>query len=297
MPNPSFEDYTQCPITNGWIWVTEPWTAVYGGVSYYHECGSNGFGVPVNEAGWQYARTGKAYIGCSMWAYPSTYEGQFPGVSLASELITGKKYKVELYVSLLDSVWYSVKNIGVYFSQSQPPSNINTLLNYEPQVQYTGAEYLYNKEGWTKIEGSFYADGGEQFMTIGNFDGHNNSDTAFVPGGGIPPLNAPGYYKIAGYYIDDVSVTLDTTTGVNEIEQTTFEVYPNPAKEKITIETADHRPQTIVKLFDITGREVLITSLTASRTTIDVSGFAGGIYTAVLLEDGVAVGRRKIIVE
>lgn len=298
VPNPSFEEYTECPITNGQIDLAEPWRAVYGGggVCYFHECGTDPWGIPENYDGWQYPRTGDAYVAHAFWYLFPSLEGQFSGVPLLSPLVAGKKYHVEFYISLHDSIWYAIKNIGVYFSEVQPPGNINTLLSYEPQVRYTGEEYLNDRVNWTKIEGSFYADGGEQFITIGNFDGHNNTDTVFVPEGGGYAVQPEGFWDGAIYYIDDVSVELDTTVGINELENVEFEVYPNPAKESIIIET-EFREQSLVKMFDVTGREVLTTTLVGSKTTIDVSGFAGGVYTAVLLRDDVAVGRRKIIKE
>ncbi|MGE3823757.1 MAG: hypothetical protein AB7G44_05990, partial [Bacteroidia bacterium] len=47
VPNPSFEEYTECPITNGQIDLAEPWRAVYGGggVCYFHECGTDPWGI------------------------------------------------------------------------------------------------------------------------------------------------------------------------------------------------------------------------------------------------------------
>ncbi len=133
-------------------------------------------------------------------------------------------------------------------------------------------------------------DGGEKYITIGNFNDDADSDTLYHFSGDTSAI-------YAYYFIDDVSViAIDTTIGVEENEQMRFEVYPNPAKESIVIE-AEFREQTTIKLFDVMGREVLAASLTATKTTLDVSGFAGGVYTAVLLRDGVAVGRRKILVE
>lgn len=292
-----FEEFSECPTTNGQISLAEPWRAVYGGgVCYFHECGTDPWGIPENYDGWQYPRTGVAYIAHAFWYLFPNLEGQFSGVPLVSPLIAGKKYHVEFYTSLHDSIWYAIKNIGVYFSQNQPPANIITLLSYEPQVRYTGDEYLNDRVNWTKIEGSFIANGGEQFITIGNFDGHNNTDTIFVPGGGGYSVQPEGTWDGAIYYIDDVLVELDTTVGINELENVIFEVYPNPTKDVVTVET-DVKEKTALEITDLTGRVVLTAELTADKTTIDLSGFAAGIYTAVLLEGDVAVGRRKIVIE
>lgn len=177
----------------------------------------------------------------------------------------------------MDSVCYAVKNIGVYFSEVQPDPNINTLLSKEPQVKYQGVDFLIEKDGWTKIEGSFIADGEETFLTIGNFDYDEETDTVFVSGGGyvIYPV---GYWDNAGYYIDDVSVTLDTTTNINEAEHVQFKIYPNPASDIITIQTEQAQEKTVLQLTDITGRVVFSSLLRNTKTSIDVSALPEGIY-------------------
>jgi hypothetical protein len=241
-----------------------------------------------------YANSGDAYVGIAIWAKTIQNGREFFSIKLTQPLIPGKKYNVGFYVSLMDSMWYASKNIGAYFCIDSVERHFSNdfFFAVTPQIKYTGTEYLTDKEGWMKIENSFYADGGEQFMTIGNFDDDNNTDTLLVS-----PVTSGGMIKTdAYYYIDDVSVELDTTVGINELDNVKFEVYPNPAKESVVIDT-EFREQTIVRLFDITGREVLTTALTADKTTLDVSGFAAGVYTAVLLEGDDAVGRRKIIIE
>lgn len=56
VPNPSFEEFDECPVNNSWIdWgLVNNWTAPYGNADYYHECGSNGYGVPMNIYGGGY---------------------------------------------------------------------------------------------------------------------------------------------------------------------------------------------------------------------------------------------------
>lgn len=306
VPNPSFEINDTCPITNGALFLAQPWQYVYSGINYYHECGINGFSVPVNNSGSQQARTGQAYIGYNLWVI-SIYESHFCGIELTTPLITGKKYHVEFYISMMDSCWYAVKNIGVYFSQSQPQSNITELLSYEPQVKYTGNDFLNDKEGWTKIEGSFYADGGEQFMTIGNFDGHNNTDAVIISGGGIPPTGAPDYWKVAAYYMDDFSVTLDTTTGIQDappLLSMAPKVFPNPASNQVTIQF--HQPlhaAITAELTDMQGRLVTLSSLSRNggivegQTSTIQLNHSPGLYLLTLKQNGQAVSRQKLIIE
>lgn len=241
-----------------------------------------------------YAHSGQAYIGVANWFLNSNNSREYAGVGLTETLIPGKKYKVEFYVSLLDSLWYATKNIGAYFSIGQPLSDISILLSYEPQVKYTGTNFLDDKEGWIKIEGSFFADGGENFITIGNFNDDVNTDTFFVSGGGVFRPDQPTYWSSAGYFIDDVLVTLDTLTSINELQNVKFEVYPNPIKDIVTIET-EIREKTELQLTDVAGRVLLSIELTNTKATIDMSAFSQGVYVAALLQNNVAVARTKII--
>jgi hypothetical protein len=51
VPNSSFEENIGCPNNSGKIWLAEPWKSVRGSCDYHHECGTNGFGVPISNAG------------------------------------------------------------------------------------------------------------------------------------------------------------------------------------------------------------------------------------------------------
>lgn len=278
VPNPSFEEHSDCPSSPGHIELAEPWTNVYGANTYFHECGTNGWSIPVNNWGGGYARTGHAYADITLWGKTFLFR-KYIGSSLIDTLIPGKRYNVEFYVSMQDSQWYAVRNIGIYFSVTQPPQNQNFLLSKEPQIKYQGTNFLTEKEGWTKIEGSFIADGGETFITIGNFDDDADTDTLFVPGGGGYDIYPVGYWDNAGYFIDDVSVTVDTTTGINEPEQRKFEIYPNPADNNLTIELLLKKgEQGRIELRNISGTFVNTSNIQSDRTDIDVSQLNSGIY-------------------
>ncbi len=91
----------------------------------------------------------------------------------------------------------------------------------------------------------------------------------------------------------------DCTVGIEEegSKKVMVDVYPNPANETLTVELAEGWQNTAIKFFDVTGREVLTYLITTRQTSIDVSGFAAGVYTAVLLQGEGVVGRKKIIIE
>jgi|GEM_PF-956415 len=303
VPNPSFEEYTECPITGSMIWTAQPWTGVLGSVDYYNECGSDGYGIPESWGGGGYASTGQAYIGLAAYSelYPNARE--YVGVQLTQPLVIGKRYIVEFKLSLIDSTWYGVKkkNMGVYISKGEPIDDIDSLFAAAPYiVRDTNANefnYYYVKDGWDTFTGLYVAKGDETFITIGNFDNDEHTDTMSVSGGGVFRPAQPYYWASAGYFIDDVSVVLDTTysVGVEDIEQENkFSVYPNPAKEIITIETGQRNEKGILQILDVMGRVVYKCTMSNEQLTIDVTGFAVGVYTVVLSENG---ARRKIVIE
>lgn len=184
VPNFSFEYSDTCSsgsLPN--IIFPEPWFREYGTVDYLHPCKSLVSSSPSNTFGFQMPYSGEGYIGCYNFVVPYLYR-EYASVALEDTLIAGNKYRIEFNVSLSDSSWYATKNIGIYFSEDTVASNLDTLLTKEPQIEYTGTNYLTDRENWTKIEAIYTALGGERYITIGNFDDDINTDTVFVPGGG-----------------------------------------------------------------------------------------------------------------
>jgi len=198
VPNPSFEDTLQCPFNPGQIAFASPWyDPTLGSPDYFNSCNSGNYGVPNNVCGSQLAKTGKAYAG--LYSYYSGFNArEYIQTQLYSPLVKGKNYCAEFYVSLADTFSVSSNNMGMYFSDTAISTAPSAVLNVIPQINNdTLANSLFNKINWTKISGSFTAQGGEQFITIGNFLNDMTTDTTNVAG---------GTFAFSYYYIDDVSV-------------------------------------------------------------------------------------------
>jgi hypothetical protein len=314
VPNPSFEENTGCPGSPSHIWLAPLWERVggNGAISYYHECGQPCCGVPFNRGGWQNAHHGQAYSDLSLLhnnhIHSLELESNFLGSELVTALESGKKYNVEFHLSLYDSVRFACRNVGVHFSSGRPvdvswPASVKTahLLSLTPQVRYEG-DFLSDKDRWMRIAGSFIAEGGENYISIGNFDGYANSDTLNLHEGGVLDASGAyniGYWEVANYFIDDVSVVEDTSFHVGienhlSIANGQWAIHPNPAAEAIIIETEDGG-HLALGLYDMAGREVLSMSLQSSKQTIGIGHLPAGVYVAVLREKGVEVARRKLV--
>ncbi len=73
-------------------------------------------------------------------------------------------------------------------------------------------------------------------------------------------------------------------------------IYPNPAKNTVTIETSQSGGEGTLSIFNASGQELLKKKVVSDKTQLDLGGFARGVYTIrLLVNDKVEV--RKIVKE
>ena len=72
------------------------------------------------------------------------------------------------------------------------------VLEFVPQIENPSGKYISNRDYWVAIEGIYEAQGGEKFITIGNFN--NDFSTNYIM------MDGKSDFNYAYYYIDDVSV-------------------------------------------------------------------------------------------
>ena len=82
-----------------------------------------------------------------------------------------------------------------------------------------------------------------------------------------------------------INITVNNGNGIIELsDNTKLSVYPNPAKDKLTIESSI---STLINydIINLMGQSVYSSQLNAGKTTIDISAFAKGIYTIKLYSE------------
>ena len=278
--NPSFEEYDDCPFLPGQIEEAIGWKNLNGSCDYYHECGANGYGVPVSLAGGGAARTGNAYGQFGTYSSSITDGREFFESELMEPLVFGIPYRVIFFLSLQDSLNYAVRNVGAHFSDQPHSQNLNDLLALEPQVSYTDTAFLDDKIRWMLVEGTFTANGGERYMAIGNFDDDANTDTISVANGGSLVNHPPGYWDVAGYFIDDVSVIPDSIyLDVENVEsQSELTLYPNPNQGTFTVQLPLAATQeAIMEVWSVSGQLVHTERLYAGSNPLHLQ-VADGLY-------------------
>jgi hypothetical protein len=129
VPNGSFETFSQCPYTGDKIYFSNGWfqpNKVLGlsvnqcsSSDYYNSCDSTLLvSIPMNYFGFQFARTGDAYIGLALYTQYLNQNGyrEYAEVKLNQELDSGKKYNLKYYVSMANNSRYSITKFDAHFS-------------------------------------------------------------------------------------------------------------------------------------------------------------------------------------
>jgi hypothetical protein len=213
VPNPSFENQLYCTnmiagnLGNGVLmdW-HNPNTST---PDYYNMCWLT---PPPQNFVYQLV-DGDGFVGICTYNANHVNIHEYVSCQLLDTLEAGKRY----YVSFYARIWagrtsYASNNLGIYFSDTtlhatNPfPFNINTPLMLEAQVKYFNNEIISDSAHWTLVSGLYEAQGGETWLTIGNFNTDEETTQGMIYTDGI----APSTY----FVIDMVSVIpLDSIPG------------------------------------------------------------------------------------
>lgn len=290
VPNPSFEEYEDCPwgaagINEGKAigWKAWNWTP-----DYFNACSSDidGYmGVPSNAFGFQHAISGNAYAGLGTYENIDPNSREYIAIELSEPLSIGQTYYVFFHFSFYEGMegddrWCASNNIGLrFFKDPQydtfPPSTWFMPDNF--------AHLNYNQihtdtTNWTLVEGWVTADQDYNWLAIGNFFDDNNTDTLI--------LNSTGVSCFAYYFVENVCVSLNpegcdylvSTPSLLLNKDIKPLIYPNPTDDIINIEIIDS-PIESIWLYDITGRLILHEkNISKCAWHIDVSMLPVGSY-------------------
>jgi len=297
VPNPSFETYTACPqdLNIGNPDNTKyapPWQmATDGTPDYFNGCNTGNVGVPNNFFGFQYARTGSAYMGLYVIIQQDINAREYLTSPLISALISGENYYISMYVNLSRNHFASDR-IGIYLSSSYPDTmgvyDVNlgcacrNILQI-PQVENYPGNLITDTLNWVQVSGWFTALGGENYITIGNF----SPDTLTTVLG-----NGTSYF-----YIDDICISTDSSVCTQQASNiknhgtsTTINIYPNPVNSTIKISTTEQIIES--KILDVLGNQLLNTT----QNEIDISSFYNGTYF-LQVKTNENIYKKKIIVQ
>lgn len=290
--NSSFEDTIQCPYFPSQIDKALHWfqpSINSNSSDLFNSCSTRAnVGVPNNFSGIQSPRTGSGYAGIYFNVDTVNIREYIEG-QLISPLQEGKIYCVSFYVSLADTSSKAISNAGAYLSQDSLLYNgyqtINTVI---PQIQNSVTNFLNSKTEWMKVSGYFIANGGERFITIGNFNIPSNTPVQNVLGGGYPS---------SYYYIDDVSVIYcDSLQSLGHLNlENKIIVQPNPFYDRLTVEINDINETDFI-IYDLSFRQCLKHTF-VTMTTINTEHLAKGMYLYLVRQKNGIIKIGKVIKE
>ena len=228
VPDPSFEDYFRCPYSNPYyihevfdccnIWFPP---IGKGTPDYYNTCSfsdriiNDETTIAMYNFFRQYPRTGTGMIGMFLYDGFDTlnlYCGvEYVQVKLKRKLEASKKYWFSTWVSLHDTLsFWGIDKIQALFSDTLIHFNMGVnyfcLHDFKPQVSNPEFRIISDTANWTKVEGSFIAKGGEEYLMIGNYTPWHETNSIL-----IRQIEVTGLIITSYYFFDDVAVYEDGT--------------------------------------------------------------------------------------
>jgi hypothetical protein len=173
VPNGSFEEVTKKPKKLGEIANATGWVSPTGArADLFSSAKVPDIDVPLNVFGKESPKDGDNYAGIVGFSYGSKVPRTYLSTKLSTPLKKGMTYCVKMNVSLAEASKYATNNIGIQLSGKQPGTDAKVSIIEEPSVLHfnNDLKILSGRYNWTEICGAFVAEGGEKFITIGNFD-------------------------------------------------------------------------------------------------------------------------------
>jgi len=209
IPNGSFEEYGKCPKELGAVrigslkhWQANPPDCT---PDFFHEC-SQEFGQE-NPCGNLKAQEGKGYL-CLIVRVGASPEQNTDELfyrehiqtKLLSPLKARNRYIFKMYVSLSEFSYYAMSKIGVLFSQS--PVLVGDKNHFSPQIE---SPFIDKQKEWILISDTIIAEGGEQYITIGDFSPFSKKDIRKI----AENKNFEKYFSCfrAYYFFDNLNLT------------------------------------------------------------------------------------------
>ena len=184
VPNGSFENYRK---KSGNIRQAIPWQGI-ASVDYYQQPLSNDTALQKG------ARTGTCYAGLR---FQKKYK-EFLQVKLADALHRGTTYEFEMYIRFAFWSNTSLKGFGALFTKAGYKSQGDVVRSSVIDSVCKKGGFI-NGYQWFKISGKYLADGGEKYLTIGNFSAKVKADVVRMNKFKLG-------FKEAYYFVDDISL-------------------------------------------------------------------------------------------
>jgi hypothetical protein len=269
---------------------------------------------PGSGYGYQYPKSGNCYAGLCVMIKPTRNLNfrEYLRTELLMPLEAGKKYYAGCYVSIGEyGDFYSVNNFGIAFSVDSliPDTSIECCpgepghpIIFNAQVMNDTIFNLSDTLGWVLVADTFIAQGGEKWLTIGNF--RDDAHSVFVPTSHPNSVDSASYYFVDDVFLFciDTSCATVPVIGIKETQtyRHNFGLYPNPAIHEITVEIDAFNDQksALLRIYDLAGRlrksdELLLHS---GKGITSIADLPNGAYFVEVIMNGFVRSVQKLII-
>jgi hypothetical protein len=221
---------------------------------------------------------------------------------LTKPLTANHHYQFSMYVQLFDTInsinvgkIVGINSFSALFTDTIIPSHTDLpIQNYTPQVQIN--TIVTDTQHWVQLIDTFIAEGGEQFVSIGNFK--LDSQTQFVLVDSQSNLPEAAYY-----YIDDVSLIDLDDVGIEEVgKNNNLKIYPNPTQTgqfTLTVQS-NEIGKAQLQISNYMGQIILDRNVQLSSNNqwhLDLSKQTSGTYLVTLKTSSGKFGERVMVVK
>ena len=126
---------------------------------------------------------------------------------------------------------------------------------------------------------------------------NNNVVTSVNPSQAGPGTYLLHYTIVAGGCRDTayVNVEVITCTGIEEMSDMSFSVYPNPSNGNFVIDIQNDQKFSVLKITDLAGRYVFEQQLAGEKVITCSTSLSAGVYLVQLLSDNGSLSKRVMI--
>lgn len=285
VPNPSFEDYYNCPQSFGQWQEIEHWFSPYTqSADYFNACSTDPRpDVPYNNFGYQFAADGQAYVGMATFIYNISSYRELLAVPLTQPLQPGAPVHLCFKVAVggfgnsqANSADYTCKGMGMRFF-NQLPGDWQTYLYPNDAAIYLDTVPT-DTSIWYIVSGTYIPDSAYSYLVIGNFFEDSLSSITW--------LDTTGFGAWGGAYafIDDVVVSYNPNecsgdVGIGAPEHDHAQLNAQLVGSDLIVVLPGSTPSsTFISLYDCSGQLVLRQPVDDSTINIPTGGLPTSMY-------------------
>lgn len=135
-------------------------------------------------------------------------------------------------------------------------------------------------QDWTLVSNTVSGSNRIIVATRANNTGDSDDHIFSASAGSLSVIYAKGNSTSYAYHggANRGFTTLSVTLGIPENKLLSFEMYPNPASDVLTVQLPTGTEKAEVSVFDYTGRLVSSKTISSNDSTLDVQNISKGIY-------------------